>query len=185
MASNRTRNWRRGIWTPLAKRNGQSESFARLIIGDLIRNHEDRVIGRATRERIQCVTEFVHTGKKLPASTQQTICRMIMDTSFFVAEKGAIGLGSKGTKTKPCDEVRIFCGSNMPFTVRKREGGNGKNEVDHGFGGRCYVQGIMFGEIFMEELRVPLERQVRLQWSAVFAPNYGTISAILSTRYIL
>jgi hypothetical protein len=147
------------VGTPPAERNPQSETFARLIIGDFVRNHEDWVTGRPTPEHIQCIIDLLHTGKRLPQGARQTIWRMIMNTSFFITENGAIGLGSRDTEAG--DEVWILYGSNVPFTVRKREGDDA-NEVDRDFVGRCYVQGIMFGEIFMDEERVLVERQVRL-----------------------
>lgn len=148
------------LGTPPAERNPESEVFARLIIGDLVRNHEDWVTGVVTREHLQSVIDFLHTGRDLPWGARQTIWRMIMDTTFFVTENGAIGLGSRDTESG--DEVWILYGSNVPFTLRKREGDGGKNEVDRDFMARCYVQGIMFGEMFIGEERELVERQVLL-----------------------
>jgi hypothetical protein len=155
------KNGREESGTLEAGRDAQDETFARLIIGDLIRDGEDKVMGRATREHIQRVMNFVQSGEELPSDTRQTLWNKIKDASFFITEKGAIGLGS--IDSEPGDEVWIFYGSNVPFTVRMRKGRGGEDdEVDRDFVGRSYVQGIMFGEIFSDKAKVPLERKVRL-----------------------
>lgn len=148
----------REFGTSLGESEAQSEAFARLIIGNVVRNYEDWVTCVPTPEHLQGILDFIHTGSKLPSGAQQTIWRMILNTTFFVTENGGIGLGSPDTEAG--DEVWIFYGSHVPFTVRKREGED--NEVDRLFIGRCYVQGIMSGEVFMDEERVLEERLVRL-----------------------
>ncbi|RFU32262.1 hypothetical protein B7463_g4088, partial [Scytalidium lignicola] len=117
------------------------EAFSRLLLGDFARNYEDWVVGRATAEDIRHVLDFVNSGRRPPNAVRQTIWRMVNDSSFFITEGGAIGLGDRDTK--PGDQVWIFYGGRMPFTVRPMQD---DNQVDYDFMGRCYVDGIMFDE---------------------------------------
>lgn len=133
------------------------EAFGRLLIGDFVRNSEDWVTGRATSEDSNHALNFVKTGQRPPNSVRQTIWRMVKDTSFFVTEGGAMGLGYRDSK--PGDEVWIFNGARVPFTVRPIGDGN---QVDYNLVGRCYVQGIMFGEMFKDKSRVPPTQEIRL-----------------------
>lgn len=133
------------------------EAFGRLLIGDFVRNSEDWVTSRATAEDSRHVLDFVKTGQHPPDRVRETIWRQMKDTAFFVTEGGAMGLGYRDSK--PRDEVWIFNGGRVPFTVRPIGDGNG---VDYNFVGRCYVQGIMFGEMFADKSRVPPKRDIRL-----------------------
>jgi hypothetical protein len=74
-----------------------------------------------------------------------------MYRSFFVTERGYLGLGSRNTVASQ-DHVCVLRGGTVPFTLRKRTDGY------WGFVGEAYVHGIMNGEIVRgakkEDLRV-------------------------------
>ncbi|KAF7550394.1 hypothetical protein G7Z17_g5733 [Cylindrodendrum hubeiense] len=117
------------------------DAFGRLMLGDIWRNDEQRVEARADDEDMETVYKFLETGGRY--WTHRTVWGMMSNQRFFVTKTGLMGIGHMDTQ--PGEEVWAFHGGNFPFTVRRREGG-GENEYD--FGGRCYVQGIMYGEAF-------------------------------------
>lgn len=55
-----------------------------------------------------------------------------------------MGLGH--VESRPGDEVWIFYGGKVPFTVRPRDG-----DDDYDFVGHCGVRGIIHGEFFEKE----------------------------------
>ena len=117
------------------------EAFGRLILGDLLRNHEQAVVAPATEVDVEGAYEFVDSGYSF--ETNRTIQGMMSNQKFFITKKGLMGIGHMDTQLG--EEVWVFHGGNFPFTVIPREGGN-KDSYD--FGGRCYVQGLMNGEAF-------------------------------------
>ncbi len=65
----------------------------------------------------------------------------IHNRTFFITEGGRLGLGH--LETKIGDEVWIVDGGRVPLMLRKQDGGN-----DYEFVACCYVEGVMFGEVF-------------------------------------
>jgi hypothetical protein len=61
--------------------------------------------------------------------------------SFFISSKGYMGLGPLGTQTG--DEICVLLGCNQPLLIR-RVGDR------HLVVGRCYVYGMMYGEMIDE-----------------------------------
>lgn len=117
------------------------QAFGRLILGDLLRNNEQRVEAPADEEDVESVYNFMESGKLY--WTHRTIKGSMDNQRFFVIQTGLMGIGHM--ETQPGEEVWVFHGGNFPFTIIPREG---KAEDDYDFGGRCYVQGIMNGEAF-------------------------------------
>ncbi|EMR89263.1 putative heterokaryon incompatibility protein [Botrytis cinerea BcDW1] len=134
----------------------RQQAFGRMLIGDFVRNDQDWVLSRASSGDAHDAFAFATSGRPPPNAARQTIWRMVKDASFFITEKGAIGLGNR--ETKPGDEIWIFYGGKMPFTIKKRV----DNPVEYDFIGRCYVDGIMFGEAFEDANRKLHEQIVRL-----------------------
>ncbi|TGO23366.1 hypothetical protein BPAE_0135g00260 [Botrytis paeoniae] len=120
----------------------QQQAFGRMLIGDFVRNDQDWVLSRASSSDAHDAFVFATSGQPPPNAARQTIWRMMKDAAFFVTEKGAIGLGTR--ETKPEDEKRP------------------DNPVGYDFIGRCYVDGIMFGEAFEDANRALHEQVVRL-----------------------
>ncbi|KAH6997219.1 heterokaryon incompatibility protein-domain-containing protein [Ilyonectria destructans] len=116
------------------------EAFGRLMLGDILRNDEQRVEARADDEDVETVYKFLEDGERY--WTHRTVWGMMSNQRFFMTKTGLMGIGHMDTQ--PGEEVWAFHGGNFPFTVRRRDGG--ENEYD--FGGRCYVQGMMYGEAF-------------------------------------
>jgi len=73
---------------------------------------------------------------------------MTRNQTFFVTKGGFLGLGH--LDTKPGDQVWIFRGRRVTFTLRAQNGGKErlKGSIKHNYilVGRTYVQGIVQGE---------------------------------------
>ena len=160
------------------------EDFCRTIIGDLVRNSEQGVERRATTEDLWGVHEYFadNRGGKLERTIQKTVANQ----SFFITETGMLGLGHPGTKVG--DEIWVLNGGRMPFTLRpretdpeqrKEEAGEGKSgrrlvsgkdgqdesdldEVDFDFEARCYVHGLMSGQLIFGDAEPPRLMMVRM-----------------------
>lgn len=122
--------------------------FARLILGDLIRDGEQWVDRIATNEDEQELLEYLET-EECSFECFHTAVGMIRNKRLFVTRKGRVGLGHAETETG--DEVWILAGGNIPFTLRRRVNGdddmNGSSVLcERDFVDHCYVQGIMQGE---------------------------------------
>lgn len=117
------------------------QAFGRLILGDLLRNGEQRVERPADEEDVESVYKFMDSGKLY--WTYRTIQGSMNNQRFFITKTGLMGIGHMDTQ--PGEEIWAFHGGNCPFTVAPHES-NSKDDYD--FGGRCYVQGIMNGEAF-------------------------------------
>lgn len=134
------------------------EAFARLMLGDLIRNGnqeaEDDEAKEVTAEHIDEFYDYVKTKER--NHLWITFWGMMKNQRIFVTKSGLIGTGHR--EVQPGDEVWVFHSGRVPFTIAPRKGG-GDDEYD--FGSRCYVQGIMQGQVF-EEDEAPVERTIRL-----------------------
>ncbi|KAH7134683.1 heterokaryon incompatibility protein-domain-containing protein [Dactylonectria estremocensis] len=116
------------------------EAFGRLMLGNLLRNEEQRVEAPADDEDVETVYKYLERGEQY--WTHRTIKGMMTNQRIFLTKTGLMGIGH--INTQPGEEVWVFHGGNFPFTVNGREGGGD----DYDFGGLCYVQGIMSGEAF-------------------------------------
>lgn len=117
------------------------EAFARVMMGDLMRDSEQHGEEWATEEHVERFYSHLQDGDD--SDMQKTAGGMMKNQNFFITKTGLMGVGH--LDTKPGDEVWIFQGGRVPFTVTPREGGG---PDDYDFGGKCYVQGIMKGEVF-------------------------------------
>lgn len=174
-------------WYDLGKKQYRNkltfwEDFCRTMIGDLVRNSEQQVERRATIDDLREVHEyFVHSrGRPLPS---RTIQQNIANQTFFVTETGMIGLGHPGTRVG--DEIWVLNGGRVPFTLRPRavdaerrkekaeKGGRGElgkdgqdeselEEVDLDFEARCYVHGLMSGQLIFGDAEPPPLKMVRM-----------------------
>jgi hypothetical protein len=122
----------------------RKEAFLRLVVGDWIRggSHDsDRKVTEQDLEDLWRLLGQQHSG--VDHSTRQAAYRMVANQNMFATQNGLIGLGHLDVRAG--DEVWIFKGGNLPFTIRPRtsEGEGGS----YSFVGHCYVQGIMTGEV--------------------------------------
>lgn len=106
------------------------QAFGRLILGDLLRNGEQRVEAPADEEDVESVYEFMQSGKLY--WTHQTVQGSMDNQRFFVTKTVLMGIGHMDTQ--PGEEVWVFHGGNFPFTIIPREG---SNEDVYNFGGQC------------------------------------------------
>ncbi|CAM1508702.1 Fc.00g055500.m01.CDS01 [Cosmosporella sp. VM-42] len=120
------------------------EAFGRLMLGDLRRDGEQRPEAKVNAEDVESFYKFLYWGGR--PQVWQTICGMMSNQRFFITKTGLIGLGHMDTQ--PGELVWAFHGGNFLFTISKRQGGS---EDEYDFGGKCYVQGFMYGEAFERE----------------------------------
>lgn len=127
------------------------ENFGRLLFGDFIRDGEQWPSTYVTTEQAHQATQAV-VNKTTPQwlwCDPKLLWAQVCNQSLYITASGLLGMGDP--KTKPGDEVWIFKGGNMPFTLRKLS----TNADECAIPGRqfvayTYVQGIMHGEFFME-----------------------------------
>lgn len=159
--------------------NSYMNAFARLILGDLVRNDNVDIERHATEQDIQQVVDYLSTAEEIDIDyeLQRTAAGTIRNQTFFVTQMGYIGLGHRETQIG--DEVWIFPGCNVPLTIRSRGeeqqqrdqntpqyGGEADKVVVHrDFVGPCYVQGIMQGEAIRDDdgiIKLSNEKTVKL-----------------------
>jgi hypothetical protein len=133
------------------------EAFGRALIGDLVRDHEDRALRRAEVSDVQGIFSFLTGGERLPGPVRQTLWRMVRDSVFFLTKDQNMGVGHKDTVAG--DQVWILPGARMPFTLRPRSQDDG---LHFDFIGRCYMHGVMSGELFRDREKAPVVRDLRL-----------------------
>lgn len=116
------------------------KAFASLVLGDKVRNTEQRPIRDVTIQDIDSVLGFMESG---PADNEirRTLHGMLTNQTFFTTELGFMGCGH--LDTQPGDEVWVLRGGRVPFVLRPRE-----DSSEFTFVGQGYVQGIMQGEMF-------------------------------------
>jgi hypothetical protein len=123
----------------------RDEAFARLVLGDVVRNDHRipcRTVESADIEDIWKIMRG-HAGG-VDFSTRNTVHGMMFNQQMFVTDNDLFGCGHLDTQVG--DEVWIFRGGNVPFVIRRRD-----EEDGYTFVGECYVQGIMMGEVFVDE----------------------------------
>lgn len=169
-------------WHSLGKQHCHNEfafweDFGRTMIGDLDRNGEQRVESRATTDDVRNVYEFLNDGDG-DRDFVSTMMRNTANQVFFITKTGLLGLGPLDTRAG--DEVWVLDGGNMPFVLRRRsskpaesgeeklDGGTGihdgihMDEVDFDYGGKCYVHGLMSGQLITGMGREPQRTMVRM-----------------------
>lgn len=121
--------------------------FCSLVMGDLFRDRNQ--IGRRflSHNDKNKVSKFLDTGVWDESwQTMKCLRSQICSQAFFITRKGLIGLAS--LDTAPGDEVWVFDGGKVPFTMRRKDRSDDGNYT---FGGYCYTQGIMRREISIYE----------------------------------
>jgi hypothetical protein len=121
------------------------EDFCKLVVSDRVRNGELWVVRSPTQEDLETISEFIETGQGDLGGLALSD-RYVTNQRFFITKNGMIGLGH--LETAVGDEVWVFDGGKMPFTIRQKEKG-GTDEFD--FVGCCYAHGIMDGEVYEDE----------------------------------
>ena len=83
------------------------------------------------------IADIVHAATRKGSSFISTIVERMRDRSFFVTERGYMGMGSRAIDKD--DFVCVFPGCNVPFILRKIDG-------YYVLKGECFVFGLMDGE---------------------------------------
>ena len=123
----------------------RSEAFARLVLGDLIRNHQQVPARTIVDADIQDIWKIVGGhANDVNYDTRRTVYGMMVNQHMFVTENGLFGCGHMDSQIG--DEVWVFRGGNVPFTIRRRDGEDG-----YSFVGQCFVQGVMRAEVSTNE----------------------------------
>lgn len=136
------------------------ETFARLILGDFVRNSDMWVTRRPDQNDMVKVLRVMNEtclwrDQRNIWPRDDILYSQICNQTFFITQGGKLGLGH--LEIEAGDEVWVFDGGNVPFIVRKR---NQPSTFD--FVGRCYVQGIMNGEALKDQDTENSRRMVRL-----------------------
>jgi hypothetical protein len=121
----------------------RGEAFARFVLGDVVRDGEQRPMRKASDDDVQNVWRIM-TGDpiEIDFETRRTIYGMMANQNMFVTKTGLMGQGHMETEVG--DQVWVFRGGRVPFVVRPRKG---KGEDGYTFVGQCFVQGVMRGEV--------------------------------------
>ncbi|KAI1366211.1 heterokaryon incompatibility protein-domain-containing protein [Xylaria arbuscula] len=123
----------------------RSEAFARLMLGDAIRNYNQVPLNEAVNEYFTDVWTLMNSREVAP-NIHLTVLGMLSNQALIVTETGLIG--SALIDTELGDEVWVFGGGKVPFTLRPRDN---DHSTEYNFVGKCYVQGIMQGEAFAND----------------------------------
>lgn len=120
----------------------RDEAFARLMIGDVVRNFNHNVLQEADAEAVRDLRILLNSPRLYGDDTLRlTVYSAVANQSMIMTERGLLGFGHLDVQTG--DEVWVFRGGNVPFLVRPRKG---EGESGYTFVNQCYVQGVMQGE---------------------------------------
>ncbi|KAI1326930.1 heterokaryon incompatibility protein-domain-containing protein [Xylariaceae sp. FL0255] len=120
------------------------DAFARMMLGDAVRDGNQEVIECEIEEYFEYVWDLLNS-QPVEEESQLTVHGMIANRALIITETGMIGSGFIDSEVG--DEIWIFGGGNVPFTLRPR---SGSNNAEYDFVGKCYVQGAMQGEMFAD-----------------------------------
>ncbi|TRX97569.1 hypothetical protein FHL15_001324 [Xylaria flabelliformis] len=118
------------------------EAFARLMLGDVIRDGNQVPEDREVDKYFPNVWALMDS-RDVDSDVHLTVHGMLANQALVITQTGLIG--SALIDTELGDEVWVFRGGKVPFTLRPRDSGNG---AEYDFVGKCYIQGIMQGEAF-------------------------------------
>lgn len=132
------------------------EAFYRVLLSNRIRDVNQFVVRLPSTDDLAATSEFVRTASGL-INDMPFWARYVGNQTFFITKSGMMGMGH--LETEPGDEVWVFDGGAMPFTIRPREGGN---DDDFDFVGCCYAHNIMEGQVYNDEKTSASRRTVRV-----------------------
>ncbi|KAK9797902.1 putative Heterokaryon incompatibility protein-domain-containing protein [Seiridium cardinale] len=119
-----------------------AKAFARLVLGDLVRDINLFPTRDATAKDLSAVFRFMESCE-VSSDIRLTIYGMVANQSFFTTKMGLMGTGH--VDIQPGDEIWVLRGGKVPFVLRPLEN-DGKTKYT--FIGQSYLQGAMQGEIF-------------------------------------
>ncbi|PNH44878.1 hypothetical protein VD0004_g2930 [Verticillium dahliae] len=128
------------------------ETFARVLLGDWVRDHDQIALREATLPDVEDALRFCNTGE-LSMDMRNTILRLAANQVFFVTMKGCMGMGP--LDSQPGDEVWVLEGGNYPFILKPK-----LEPTDKDFVGSGYVQGVMKGELFAHDDQSELKQRL-------------------------
>ncbi|KAI1179978.1 heterokaryon incompatibility protein-domain-containing protein [Nemania sp. FL0916] len=118
----------------------RSEAFTRLMLGDTLRDGNQVPEDCAVEDYFADVWALMNS-QTVDERVHLTVYGMMHNSALVITETGLIG--SAHIDTKVGDEIWVFGGGKVPFSLQPR---NSDHSVEYDFVGRCYVQGIMQGE---------------------------------------
>ncbi|KAK2773183.1 heterokaryon incompatibility protein [Colletotrichum kahawae] len=122
------------------------EALGRLIINDLVRDSYGDPVQRASTADAHVAMEYLRnrTGE---GWIHDQILMTVKNSVYFTTKSGLIGRGH--LEMQADDEVWVFNGGSVPFTVRPRGGTKPvDNDLEYDFVGYSYVHGVMDGEAY-------------------------------------
>ncbi|KAG7133919.1 Heterokaryon incompatibility protein 6 like [Verticillium longisporum] len=128
------------------------ETFARVLLGDWVRDHDQTALRGATLPDVEDALRFCNTGE-LSMDMRNTILRLAANQVFFVTKKGYMGMGT--LDSQPGDEVWVLEGGNYPFILKPKP-----EPTEKDFVGSGYVQGVMKGELFSHDDQSELKQRL-------------------------
>ncbi|KAI1750901.1 heterokaryon incompatibility protein-domain-containing protein [Xylaria castorea] len=121
----------------------RSEAFARLMLGDVVRDRNQVPEDREVDEHFADVWALMNS-QTVDSDVHLTVHGMLANQALIITQTGLIG--SALIDTELGDEIWVFGGGKVPFTLRPRD--NSEHSAEYDFVGKCYIQGIMQGEAF-------------------------------------
>lgn len=145
-----------GVPDPYPSGCSRSEAFARLMLGDVVRNEEQYPGWWANDRHFHSVRKLMD-NQSVDQEIMSTVRGMLANRAFFLTETGLMGLGH--LETQAGNQVWVFGGGKVPFVVRPRGIGD---DDGYDFVGACYVQGIMQGERLGKGKETIAERTIQV-----------------------
>ncbi|KAL2070917.1 hypothetical protein VTL71DRAFT_13943 [Oculimacula yallundae] len=122
--------------------NEFKKTFYTVLVSDCVRNSELWAVRQPDEDDLSEVEDFVSNGEGL-VNGIDLWDKYVCNQTFFVTKNGMMGMGN--LESEVGDEVWVFDGGRMPFSVRSR---GSESPDDFTFVGCCYAHGIMEGEAY-------------------------------------
>ncbi|KAH8165207.1 hypothetical protein CIB48_g3053 [Xylaria polymorpha] len=120
----------------------RSEAFTRLMLGDAVRDRNQVPEDHAVDQYFADVRALMDSQTS-NTNVHLTVYGMLANQALIITQTGMIG--SALIDTELGDEIWVFGGGKVPFTLRPRNNDHG---AEYDFVGKCYIQGMMQGEAF-------------------------------------
>lgn len=126
--------------------------LGKLLLGDWVVDSSQHPMRRTTIQDISSISEFLKTNRT-SSELLSTVFAMTKNQRLFKTRKGLLGLGH--VDSKKGDEVWVLRGGRVPFILAACEdyvkSETATDVLTYSFVGRCYVEGIMYGEALKQK----------------------------------
>jgi hypothetical protein len=123
----------------------RSEAFTRLMLGDTIRDLNQVPLNYPVEQFFSMVWALMNS-ETVHSDIHLTVHGMLFNQALVITDGGMIGTAH--LESEVGDEIWVFGGGNIPFSLRPRKS---SHDAEYDFIGQCYVQGIMQGEGFAND----------------------------------